>query len=113
MAKSGEDLIKTLTTLKEEQTAMAVKAKEDRAAIAAKIREAEKDLASWKADLDRDWTLLVGSASLAIALRDRSSPASLSGYLSETLPEAAKARHRDQLAALQTMEQTSTKIALM
>ena len=64
MAKSGEDLIKALTALKAEQTATAVKAKEDRAAIAVKIREAKKDLASWNAYLDRDWTLLVGAASL-------------------------------------------------
>jgi hypothetical protein len=100
MAKSGENLIKSLTALKTEQTAMAVKAKEERAAQAVKIREAEKDLANWNADLDKDWKLLVGSASLVMAAKDRVNPASLSGYLSQTMTDAQKVRHRDQLAAL-------------
>lgn len=92
MAKSGDDLMNELAALRK-----------NRSGIDVKIREAEKALASWNADLDRDWKLLVGSASLAVAIKDRVSPASLSGYLSETMTVAEKTRHRDQLGALQAL----------
>jgi hypothetical protein len=92
MTKSSEDLVAELAGLKQ-----------SRAAIDGKIRDRERELAAVAANLDRDWKLLVGAASLAVAAKDRVSAASLSGYLSETIPKAAKARHRDQLAALQAM----------
>ena len=92
MTKSSEDLVAELAGLKQ-----------SRKSLDAKIREREQALAAVAADLDKDWKLMVGAACLAVAAKDRVIAASLSGYLGETMPQAAKARHRDQLAALQAM----------
>jgi hypothetical protein len=93
----------TMTKSDEELRTELVGLRQSRKALDAKIRDRERELADRETNLDRDWKLLVGAASLVVASKDRISPTSLSGYLSETMPEAAKARHRNQLAALQAM----------